>query len=110
MPQWLLSTSMLSEVAEFFSMQPCQAQMPSVRLKIPVAAPGGDACGRAEARGGLPRRRLGTASAEPGVFLIGLASACHLIDAPGIGGLRMTCERTAERDYGAHAVGQHFRE
>jgi len=41
MPQWLLSTSMLSELAEVFSMQPCQAQMPSVRLKIAVVGTGG---------------------------------------------------------------------
>ena len=41
MPQWLLSTSMLSDVAEVFSMQPCQAQMPSVRLKIAVVGTGG---------------------------------------------------------------------
>jgi len=36
MPQWLLSTSMLSDCADDFSTQPCQAQMPSVRLKIAV--------------------------------------------------------------------------
>ena len=41
MPQWLLSTSMLSEVADVFSMQPCQAQTPSVRLKIAVVGTGG---------------------------------------------------------------------
>ena len=41
MPQWLLSTSMLSDVADVFSMQPCQAQMPSVRLKIAVVGTGG---------------------------------------------------------------------
>jgi hypothetical protein len=41
MPQWLLSTSMLSEVAVVFSMQPCQAQIPSVRLKIAVVGTGG---------------------------------------------------------------------
>jgi len=39
MPQWLLSTSMLSEVAVVSSMQPCQAQMPSVRLNPPWSAP-----------------------------------------------------------------------
>jgi len=41
MPQWLLSTSMLSDVVDVFSMQPCQAQMPSVRLKIAVVGTGG---------------------------------------------------------------------
>src|SRR4029450_6054111 len=41
MPQWLLSTSMLSDVADVFSMQPCQAQTPSVRLKIAVVGTGG---------------------------------------------------------------------
>src|SRR5437879_2774013 len=40
MPQWLLSTSMLSELAVVFSMQPCQAQTPSVRLKIAVVGTG----------------------------------------------------------------------
>ena len=41
MPQWLLSTSMFSERADGFSMQPCHAQMPSVRLKIAVVGTGG---------------------------------------------------------------------
>jgi len=41
MPQWLLSTSMFSDRADGFSMQPCQAQMPSVRLKIAVVGTGG---------------------------------------------------------------------
>ena len=36
MPQWLLSTSMLSAMCEDCSRQPCQAQMPSVREKIAV--------------------------------------------------------------------------
>ena len=41
MPQWLLSTSMLSVCAPDFSMQPCQAQTPSVRLKMAVVGTGG---------------------------------------------------------------------
>jgi hypothetical protein len=38
---WLLSTSIFSERADGVSMQPCQAQMPSVRLKIAVVGTGG---------------------------------------------------------------------
>src|SRR6202012_3155357 len=41
MPQWLLSTSMLSAIADEVSLQPSQAQMPSVRLKIAVVGTGG---------------------------------------------------------------------
>src|SRR5579859_5227941 len=41
MPQWLLSTSMLSDFPEVLSTQPCQAQIPSVRLKIAVVGTGG---------------------------------------------------------------------
>ena len=41
MPQWLLSTSMLSVLAEGLSTHPCHAQMPSLRLKIAVVGTGG---------------------------------------------------------------------
>ena len=43
MPQWLLSTSMLSVSADFFSTQPCQAQTPSVRLNMAVVGTGASA-------------------------------------------------------------------
>ena len=93
MPQWLLSTSMLSEVAEVFSMQPCQAQMPSVRLKIAVVGTGGVSDSDA---------------AEAVIFLVGAAAAGHLVDPPGVGRLRAAGERAAERDHRAHAIGHHF--
>ena len=95
MPQWLLSTSMLSDCAEVFSTQPCQAQMPSVRLKIAVVGTGG-------ATGSDPPKRGSSSSAR--------AAARHFIDAPGIGRARRASERAAERDHAAHALGHHLGE
>ena len=95
MPQWLLSTSMLSVCAPDFSMQPCQAQTPSVRLKMAVVGTGG-----------------GTASSPPncGSTSIGLPPARPFIDAPGIGRPGIAGEGAAERDHLTHALGHHLGE
>ena len=81
--------------ADGCSTQTCQAQMPSVRLKIAVDGTGG-----------------GSASAPPKLASgIGRALAAHhLVDAPGIGRRRLAAERAAERDHGAHAIGLHLRQ
>src|ERR1700759_5755762 len=74
MPQWLLSTSMLSEVAEDFSMEPCHAQMPSVRLKIAVVGTGG-VCASDPAKGRASlsaRRALAILSTRQAVVAFGL--------------------------------------
>ena len=89
MPQWLLSTSMLSDIAVASSRQPCQAQMPSVRLKIAVVG-----TGRASER-----------SAEARVFLVGAAAAGHLIDTPGVGRLRAGGKRAAKGNHLATRSG-----
>ena len=73
MPQWLLSTSMLSEVADGL---------------FHAALPGADAVGAAEDRGGRHRRRLRQRAAETVVLFVGAAAARHLVDAPGVGRLR----------------------
>ena len=76
-------------------MQPCQAQMPSVRLKIAVVGTGG------------------VSESDPPkcvIFLLGAAAAGHLVDPPGVGGLRAARERTAERDHRAHAIRHHLGE
>jgi hypothetical protein len=56
---------------------------------LSAVLPGADAVGAAEDRGGRHRRRAGERSAEARVFLLGAAAAGHLIDAPGIGRLRV---------------------
>ncbi len=78
-----------------FSMQPCQAQMPSVRLKIAVVGTGG-------VSDSDPPKRA--------VLFVGAAAAGHLIDAPGVGRLRAGRKRTAERDHRAHAIRHHLGE
>src|ERR1700716_1901412 len=107
MPQWLLSTSMLSEVAVAFSMQPCQAQTPSVRLKIAVVGTGGvpdSAPPKRESSSSARRRR----AAETRILFVGAAAARHLVDAPGVGRLRPGGERAAERNHAAHAIRHHL--
>ena len=74
-------------------MQPCQAQMPSVRLKIAVVGTGG-------VSESDPPKRV--------IFLVGAAAAGHLVDPPGVGGLRAARERAAERDHRAHAIRHHL--
>ena len=94
MPQWLLSTSMLSDIALASSRQPCQAQMPSVRLKIAVVG-----TGRASER-----------SAEARIFLVGAAAAGHLVHTPGVGRLWAGGKRAAKGNHLSHALGHHFGE
>src|SRR5262249_55716825 len=95
MPQWLLSTSMLSDLADVFSLQPCQAQMPSVRLKIAgVGTRGGSANQHPQA---------GTSSPAPG-------PPAESINTPGVGRARRAGERAAERDHAAHAIRHHLGE
>src|SRR4029078_11818460 len=106
MPQWLLSTSMLSEVAVVFSMQPCQAQMPSVRLKIAVVGTDGVSASAPPKRASYSPARRALATAR--CVLVGAATGAHVIDAPGVGRLRAGCKRTAKRDYGAHAIRHHL--
>src|SRR5260370_40230213 len=69
-----------------------------------AALPGADAVGAAEDRGGRHRRRLGQRPAEPRGLFVGAMAAGDLIDAPGIGRLRMARERAAERDHRAYAI------
>src|SRR5579871_820928 len=71
--------------------------------------PGADAVGAAEDRRGWHWRRFRQRPAET-VVLLGAAAAGHLIDAPGVGGLRMTGEGTAKRDHRAHPAGHHLGE
>ena len=93
MPQWLLSTSMLSVMA---------------RGLLATALPGADAVGAAEDRGCRHRRCTRQRTAEARVFLVGAAAARHLVDAPGVGRLRAGGKRAAERDHRAHALRHHF--
>src|SRR6202000_2536038 len=74
-----------------------------------AALPGADAVGAAEDRRRWHGRRFRKRSAETVVFF-GTTAARELIDAPGIGGLGMTGERTAERDHRAHPIGHHLGE
>src|SRR5256884_9419012 len=69
-----------------------------------AALPRADAVGAAEDRGGRHWRCCRNRSAEPQILLIGAAAARHLVDAPGVGGLRMGRKRTAKGDHRAHAI------
>ena len=95
MPQWLLSTSMFSDRADGL---------------FHAALPRADAVGAAEDRGGRHRRCFRERPAEPAILFVGAAAARHLIDAPGVGCLRIAGERTAKRDHRAHAVRHHLGE
>src|SRR6202795_2844569 len=75
-----------------------------------AALPRADAVGAAEDRGGRHRRRARQRSTEPSILFVGAAAARHLIDAPGVGRLGVTRERTAERDHRAHALRHHLGE
>src|SRR5437764_14175227 len=61
-----------------------------------AALPRADAVGAAEDRGGRHWRCCRNRSAEPQILFIGAAAARHLIDAPGVGGLRMGRKRTCK--------------
>ena len=75
-----------------------------------AALPGADPVGSAEDRRRWHRRRFGQRPAEAMVLLRGAAAARHLIDSPGIGGLRIARKRTAKRDHGAHPIRHHLGE
>src|SRR3982074_2554923 len=70
MPQWLLSISMLSEVADVFSMQPCQAQTPSVRLKIAVVGTDGTSASDPPKRESSSSARRALAISKPRQALV----------------------------------------
>ena len=80
------------------------------RGRFHAALPRADAIGAAEDRRGRHRRRLGQRAAEARVFLRRALAADEFIDAPGVGGLRTSRERTAKRDHRAHAIRHHLGE
>ena len=44
------------------------------------------------------------------MIFFGAAAACHFINTPGVGRLRMTGERTAKRNHRTHPIGHHLGE
>ena len=85
MPQWLLSTSMLSVCAPAFSMQPCQAQTPSVRLKIAVVGTGGAEKRQIQAMVGvlLPGAKVAGPDAAD-ALAVAICHAHHVASATGM--------------------------
>ena len=127
MPQWLLSTSMLSAIRDDGSRHPCQAQTPSVRLKIAVVGTGGALDGaRPTSAGTSEATRSGARTAPrllrrallllgrftPGVFVVGLApGGLRQFDSrlrgSVIGGERQRCQQECRQSgAGEKAAGR----